>query len=481
MKKYFTTPIYYVNDVPHIGHAYCTLATDTLVRYWRKKLGRENVFFLTGTDENSQKTVDAARKKGESIAEYLEEMAANWRQSWEAIGIDFDDFIRTTEQRHVKMVQQIFHTIYDRGDIYKDKYTGLYCTGCETFLKASDLDENGNCPDHKTPPQKLQEENYFFRLSKYSEPLLKLYEENPSFLQPETRRKEITNFIRSGLEDVSISRETAEFGIPLPIDESHKVYVWFDALINYISGVPGGADGDFWKESVHIIGKDITRFHCVIWPAMLLSAGIKPAKEVFAHGFFTVDGQKMSKSLGNVVSPVELAAQYGNDALRAGLLGSFEFGHDGDFSLENFKGFYRMRLAGGVGNLFHRVITLIHKFLDGEKPKSEDQTAEMQKQLQEFGQLFEAGKIKGAIDYYFSIVDSANEILNKEEPWKLAKTDIEAAKKVFAILLQKLEVLAEMSQVILPETAPKMKKILGDEKKVGIPEILFEQKNTRKA
>ncbi len=476
MKKYFTTPIYYINDKPHIGHAYCTLATDTLVRFWRKKLGRENVFFLTGTDENSQKTVDAARALGKPIPAYLEEMATIWRTTWEKIGIDFDDFIRTTEPRHVKKVHEIFQRIYENEDIYKGKYVGLYCSGCEAFLKKSDLDESGNCPHHKTPPKQIEEENYFFRLSEYQEKLLKLYEKNPSFLEPESRHNEIVSFLKSGLEDISISRETSEFGISLPIDEKHKVYVWFDALINYISGLPKGEKDPFWPEAVHIVGKDITRFHCVIWPAMLLSAGIKPYKEVFAHGFFTIDGQKMSKSLGNVVSPLDLAEKYGNDALRIGLLSSFEFGHDGDFSLDNFDKFYHSKLAGGVGNLFNRVITLVQKFLGGGILKEERRE---KKEEKNFEKLFEEKKLKGAVDHFFSVVDSANELLNKTEPWKLAKNNLPEATKIFADLLARLTTLAEMAEVLLPGTALKMKKMLGDEKRVGQPEILFENKRSQ--
>lgn len=468
MKKYFTTPIYYVNDVPHIGHTYCTLATDTFARYWRKKLGKENVFFLTGTDENSQKTVEAAQKSGKPIDQYLEEISHTWRKTWDQIGISYDDFIRTTEKRHVQTVHEILTKIHDAGDIYKSQYEGLYCTGCEAFLKKSDLDGNGHCPDHKKAPQKIQEENYFFRLSKYQEPLLELFSKNPNLLRPEKRRNEVLSFIRGGLEDISISRENAEFGIPLPWDEGHKIYVWFDALINYRSACPGE---DFWAGVCHILGKDITRFHSVIWPAMLLSAGIAPPAEEFAHGFFTVNGEKMSKSLGNVISPVDLTEKYGRDALRMGLLSAFEFGNDGDFSLDGFHDLYAKKLAGGVGNLFNRVIVLIHKFLEGKSPASvvgSDYNPPIQ-----FEKCLETNKIREAIQLFFSEVDRANERLNETEPWKLAKTDLPAAEKVFAQLIPMLATLTEMAEVLLPETFPKMKKMLGDEQKVGEPEILF--------
>lgn len=473
---YFTTPIYYVNDVPHIGHSYCTLATDTLTRYWRTQLGSENVLFVTGTDENSQKTVDAAAKAGVSIDAYLEDMAERWRSCWDTIGVGYDDFIRTTEQRHIDTVHDLFQRIYDKGDIYKGTYQGLYCTGCETFKKSSDVNEDGRCADHPNQElQKLDETNYFFRLSAYEKPLLEWYEANPDWLKPTSRKNEILSFIKSGLEDVSVSRETAEFGISLPMDPAHKVYVWFDALINYYSATRTADKEKYWDEAFHIVGKDITRFHCVIWPAMLMAAGISLPKGVFAHGFFTIDGTKMSKSLGNVISPVTLSEQYGNDALRAGLLSSFEFGSDGDFSAENFAEFYRTKLAGGVGNLFNRVTVLIHKFCDGQTgtPERCDEGQAMQA---EFKQLMENKQIKGAYDFYFATVDKANQRLNETEVWKLAKVAPEAAAVIFTELYGYLIFLNEMAEVLLPESAPKMKAMIGEEGKVGEAMILFDRK-----
>jgi len=475
MRQYFTTPIYYVNDVPHIGHAYCTLATDTLARYWRQRLGVENVSFLTGTDENSQKTVEAAAKAGQPIDDYLEQMAAQWREIWDGIGISYDDFIRTTEDRHVKTVHELFQTIFDKGDIYKGSYKGLYCTGCEAFKTSQDLDEAGNCPDHQRPPESLEEDNYFFKLSAYEDRLLTFYDQNPDWLQPASRRNEIVSFIKSGLADVSVSRETAEFGISLPMDPDHKVYVWFDALINYYSALQGTDQVDFWNHAQHVIGKDITRFHCVIWPAMLMSAGIELPKGVFGHGFFTVDGTKMSKSLGNVISPIELADKFGRDGLRAGLLSSFEFGNDGDFSMTQLEDFYNTKLAGGVGNLFNRVIVLLHKFTDGEIPTTH--RCEAAKHLvEQFDQLLEQKKLKGAYDFFFATVDAANQRLNETEVWKLAKTDPEAAEKIFTELYGYLEFLTHMAQTLLPESAPKMTEMLGQDGKVGEAEILFERR-----
>lgn len=470
---FLTTPVYYVNDVPHIGHSYCTLATDTLARYERIKLGKENVFFLTGTDENSQKTVDAAAKAGIDTATYLEDMATKWRNCWDTIGISYNDLIRTTEQRHIDTVHELFQKIHDKGDIYKGTYKGLYCTGCETFKKTLDLSEDGRCVDHPNQDiQQLDETNYFFRLSAYQEPLLKWFEDNPGWLQPQSRKNEIVSFLKSGLEDVSVSRETAEFGISLPMDPSHKVYVWFDALINYYSATRTEGREDFWPSAYHIIGKDITRFHCVIWPAMLMAAGIELPKGVFAHGFFTVNGTKMSKSLGNVISPVDLSNEYGNDALRAGLLSSFEFGNDGDFSADNFAEFYRTKLAGGVGNLFNRVTVLITKFCDGQVPALET-NFEAKAIKDEFSGLLEGKQLKGAYDFYFATVDKANQRLNETEVWKLAKVDKQAADIIFAELHQYLEVLSEMAEVLLPESAPKMKDMVGTDGQVGPGGIMF--------
>lgn len=473
MRKYFTTPIYYVNADPHIGSAYCTLATDTLARYWRKKIGKESVFFLTGTDENSQKTVDAASKAGQDVDMYLKKMADQWEHTWKTIGVSQDDFIRTTEERHIKTVQELIRTIQDKGDIYKGMYKGLYCTGCETFLKEADLDENGHCPAHKSPPEQLEEENYFFKLSKYQKPLLEWYEKHPQWLQPTKRKNEILSFINEGLEDISVSRETATMGIEMPDDSLHKIYVWFDALINYYTVTQEQDREDFWQDVVHIVGKDITRFHCVIWPAMLMSAGISLPKQVFAHGFFTVNGEKMSKSLGNAISPLELSDKYGNDALRVGLLSSFEFGNDGDFSLEGFDQMYKTKLAGGVGNLFNRVIVLLHKFLDGKRVQGVNTAFDKAKRWEDFSKKVEEYTLKGAIDLFFATVSEANQLLNETEVWKKAKEDLEGAKIIFAELLEYLEVLTDMAEVLLPEKAVLMREMLGEKDFVGATTILY--------
>jgi len=470
-KKYFTTPIYYVNDIPHIGHTYCTFVADCLARYWRKKLGKENVFFGTGTDENSQKTGEAAKKLGKEVSNYLDEISAEWKHTWDLLGIEYDDFIRTTQPRHHETVKEVLTKILQKGDIYKGKYEGKYCTGCETFLRDSDLDENGNCPDHKITPKKIEEENYFFTLKKYQKPLEDFYAQNPDCILPESKRADVMSFIASGLEDISISRENAELGIPLPQDERHKIYVWFDALINYYTMVKTPEREEFFHHTIHLLGKDITRFHCVIWPAMLMSADLPLPKHMITHGFFTVNGEKMSKSFGNTTSPLVFSQKYGNDAIRLGLLSGFELGNDGDFSAENFDNFYRTKLAGGVGNLFHRVLTLIQKF---SPDLSLHGTTVAEKSLsEEFGKSIEAYKIKQAIDLFFTTVSEANQILNEKEPWKLVKTDPEAANKIFAQLLWHLQELSKMAEVILPETHKKMNELLTEENKNKELHVLF--------
>ena len=468
MKKFLTTPIFYVNDVPHIGHAYCVLATDVLARFWRSKLGAENVYFLTGTDENSQKTLDAAEKSGQKVDEYLEKMATSWRQTWEKCDVSFDDFIRTTEKRHHQKVAQVLEKMHRAGDIYPGKYTGKYCTGCETFLKDTDLNERGECPDHLKKPQILEEKNYFFRLSKYEDQLLEFYAKNPNFLRPQKRKNEVLAFIKRGLEDISISREGASIGIEFPFDANHRIYVWVEALINYLSACPSD---DFWAGATHIVGKDITKFHSIIWPAMLFSAGISVPNAEFAHGYFTIDGQKMSKSLGNVISPLELAEKFGTDALRMGLLASFEFGNDGDFGAANFENFYRSQLAGGVGNLFNRVVVLAHKFFDGQKPQNRENVSRADAET--FENFLTNFEIRGAISFFFQKVSDANEFLSRSEIWKTAKTEPAKAQKDFGVLAGRLEFLAQMSEILLPKSFGKMQKMLGDEKNFGSPEILF--------
>jgi len=377
-KVLITTPIYYINAEPHIGNAYTTVAADILARWYRLK--GNDVLFLTGLDENSAKTVQAARELGiKDIQKYADSMAEKWKKTWKALDISNDDFIRTTEDRHKENVKRFFTIVYKKGDVYKGKYEGLYCEGCEAFLTESDL-VDGECPLHKKAPKIIKEENYFFRLSKYQDGMLKYIEENPDFIQPKSRRSEVISFIKQGLKDVSISRPNLEWGITLPIDEKHRFWVWFDALVNYL------VNEEYWPARIHLIAKDILRFHAVIWPGMLLSAGYGLPQKIFAHGFLTINGQKISKSLGNVIDPLYLAKRYSVDTLRYFLFRETPFGEDGDFSETALRARLNSELVANIGNFVHRTLTFTWTRFNGKVPQAE--------KYDELDEEFE-GKIKG--------------------------------------------------------------------------------------
>ena len=461
-KFYITSPIYYVNDKPHVGHAYSTIIADTLARYHRA-LGDE-VTFLTGTDENSQKTVDAAQKSGEDIISYTDRLAGVWKSVWQALNISNTYFIRTTEARHKKIVEEFWKRLWDNGDIYKGRYEGLYCKGHEAFMKESDL-VNGLCPDHKIKPEHFAEDNYFFKLKRYEKDLLAFYEKNPNFVIPENRYNEVKNFVREGLEDLSISRQAQKWGIPVPNDPSQVVYVWFDALINYVSAI-GIEQWEQHPADVHVIGKDITRFHAIIWPAMLMSAKLPLPKQVAANGFFTVNGVKISKSLGNAIDPIDLAEKYGAEALRYFLLREIPYGEDGDFSEEKLKERYNADLANGIGNLAARVMKL------AEDNLSEPVSPFLETHLVSPLERFEIGK---AIDYVFMKVQNLDKKINDEEPFKLVKVEPERGKLMINELVRELYHIAETLAPFLPATSEKIKKAIKENKK---PENLFPRKQT---
>jgi len=444
-KRFFvTTPIYYINDLPHIGHAYATFAADILARYHRS-VG-DQTFFLTGTDENSQKTVFAAQTAGKEIKVYTDELARRWQETWQKLGISNDDFIRTTEPRHAKVVKEIFEKIDQKGDLYKSKYEGLYCVGHEAFLKPDDLDENGLCPDHKTKPEQISEANYFFRLSKYQPALLQHFKNNPSFVEPKERYNEILNFIKGGLQDISVTRETQKWGIPSPVDPNQVVYVWFDALINYIS-----ADSSRWPADVHIIGKDILRFHAVIWPAMLLSAGYPLPKKIFAHGFFTIDGVKISKSLGNAIDPLAISEKYGVDALRYYLFKEIPFGNDGDFSFKRLEEVYNADLANGLGNLVARVAKLCEIAGLVLKPKKTKPVfdAAYKKALEEL-------RFQDALNLIWSKITNIDRQIDQSRPWELIKKDTQQAEVVLTSFVEQIRAVQILLIPFLPETAKKI-------------------------
>jgi len=462
-KFYITTPIYYINGKPSVGHAYTTIIADALARYHRS-LGKQ-VFFLTGTDENSQKNVEAAEAagKGDDIQGYLDEMAALWQRTFDSMGISHDRFIRTTEADHKMAVEKFWRAVEAKGDIYKGEYEGLYCKGCEAFYTETDL-VDGKCPLHLTPPSVIKEQNYFFRLTKYRDALLEHIGLHPEFVAPASRRNEIVSYIKNFMTDVSISRQSMKWGIPVPGDESHRIYVWFDALINYISGVGYGTDNKqfeaWWPSDVQLVGKDILKFHCALWPAMLMSAGLPLPKTVFAHGFFTVDGQKMSKSLGNVVDPVDLAGQYSNDILRYFLLREIRMGEDGDFSFERLRGRYDSELASQLGNLVHRVLTMVEKYCDGKIPERAD--GFIAGAWPAYQSAMEELRVHDALETTWKVIQQANQYIDQQAPWQLAKLKEE---KMLAdtmyVLLETLRHIAWMLYPLMPDTAEKLFAKLG--------------------
>ena len=467
---YVTTPIYYVNDKPHIGHAYTTIAADVLAR--SRAAAGDEVVFLTGTDEFAQKTVDAAKKTGEEIGAYTDRMAGVWSSTWEKLGISNTDFIRTTEPRHIETVKEIWARVAAAGDIYMGKYEGLYCKGHEAFLNEDEL-VDGLCPDHKTKPEWISEQNYFFRLSKYQKQLLDFYEAHGEFVVPVNRFNEVKSFVERGLEDISISRENRAWGIPVPDDPHQVVYVWFDALVNYISAV--GIER--WEEhpaDVHAMAKDIIRFHAVIWPAMLMSAGLPLPGQIVSHGFFTIDGTKISKSLGNVIDPLDMAAKYGNDALRYFLLREIPFGADGDFSEAKLCLRYNGDLANGLGNFAARVLALAEKeefsrtALD---PEFEKQIGEMRRAVTaKLGEY----KFSEALAAVWAAITFGDRYVNEKKVWEMK--DDAARRQALVNLVSLLDNIAAVLAPFMPDTSAKITKALvweGDILRAKRIEALF--------
>ncbi len=468
---YITTPIYYVNDVPHIGHAYTTVAADVVARYQRL-LGRE-VFFLTGTDEHGMKIEKTAAQRGMTPQELVDEVVERFQHLWKVLNISHDDFIRTTEERHSRAVTAFFQKVQENGGIYLGTYEDWYCIPCETFWTANQL-ENGNCPECGRPAEKVKEKSYFFRMSHYREQLLAHIEEHPEFIQPASKRNEILSFIKEELRDLSISRTSFSWGIPVPGDEKHVIYVWFDALINYLTaaGYPDDQQrfSRLWPADIHLIGKDILRFHAVYWPTFLFAAGLPLPCKVFAHGWWTVEGEKMSKSRGNVVDPVVIADEYGVDPFRYFLLREVPFGLDGDFSRSAMKGRLNSDLANDLGNLFSRSISMIGKYRQGKVPLP-DPTDQRYADFSILAAEIFAEVSVGMEDLAFSkvlqsiwkLVVKGNKFIDQQAPWALAKDDAKAKDldQVLYCIAELLRLLAAYLLPFMPERSGEMIRQLG--------------------
>jgi methionyl-tRNA synthetase len=468
---YVTTPIYYVNDVPHIGHAYTTVAADVLARY--KRMMGFDVRFLTGSDEHGQKVEKAATTAGETPLELADRVVKRFQALWERLEISNTDFIRTTQERHKKGVAHIFSDIMAKGDIYLGEYEDWYCTPCETFWTETQLIED-RCPDCNRPVEKLKEESYFFRMSKYQDQLLAHIEAHPDFIQPKSKRNEIISFVKEGLRDLSVSRTTFTWGIPVPGNEKHVIYVWFDALTNYMTalGYPQQTSEyeRFWPANVHLIGKDILRFHAVYWPTFLMAAGLPLPEKVFAHGWWTVEGQKMSKSLQNVVEPNMLIDKYGVDVVRYFLLREVPFGLDGDFSHAALVQRLNSDLANDLGNLLSRSTAMAVKYFDGVLPAPEDLTdidAALKRKTEEMlatvdGCMDDLGFSK-ALQAIWEVVSAGNKYIDESAPWVLAKDPAQKGRlaTVMYCLLESQRIVHTLLAAFMPATAAKALQSLG--------------------
>ena len=498
---YITTPIYYPSANLHIGNTYTTVAADAIARF--KRLTGYETFFLTGTDEHGQKIQRLAEGKGITPIEYVDEIVAGIKELWKIMNVSYDKFIRTTEDYHIEAVQKIFKQLYEQGDIYKSEYEGLYCTPCESFWTETQL-VDGKCPDCGRPVEKTKEEAYFFKMSKYADRLIEHIENHPEFIQPESRKNEmLNNFLRPGLQDLCVSRTSFNWGIPVTFDDKHVIYVWIDALANYATALGFQNDNDelykkFWPANVHLVGKDILRFHTIYWPIMLMALGQPLPKQVFGHGWLLVDGGKMSKSKGNVVDPVTLVKHFGTDAVRYYLLHEIPFGQDGLYTSEIFIKKTNSDLANDLGNLVNRTIAMVHKYFDGviQAPSAKEEIDEdlikiaLEAPDKVEGRM-DALKLPEALDEIWAVVRRSNKYIDETMPWVLAKNEDKKERlgTVLYNLIESLRIASVMLSAFLPETSEKINKQLNADRttwesvtsfsgtkaetKVGAAEVIF--------
>ncbi len=494
-KFYLTTPIYYVNARPHIGHAYTTIACDTIAR--RQRMLGADTFFLTGTDEHGQKIERAAQAAGKTPQEFTDEVSAQFRALWDRMGITYDDFIRTTEDRHKKRVQELFRQIRDKGHIYKGTYTGQYCVFDELYVDA--VGPGAPCPECGRPTETVKEENYFFKLSAFADRLMQLYTEQPDFIRPETRRNEVMSFVRGGLRDLSISRSTFSWGIPVPDDPKHVIYVWLDALANYITAIGYGSSHKgaqeafqkYWPADLHMIGKEIVRFHCVYWPAFLMAAELPLPKNIMAHGWLLFEENKMSKSRGNIVRAETILDVLGADALRYFLLREVVFGQDGSFSFDALVQRYNSDLANGLGNLASRTLTMITRYFRGEVPypsatvsqKAGDsaiaETA--RKVIAEYSALVDQYQFSRALEAAWTLVAAVDKYIVENEPWALAENESEESRSRLATILytsaEALRIVTALVHPVIPDATSKIwtQLGLGDIRKFSLLDLKWGQ------